>query len=112
MVAASALLSAGLVAGLAGADAAAVPAKGWVDPPARPASAARVAVATAEIAKSESAKSEGAKSEGAKVEGGKPVASKSETVETKPACRPAAVAQPAGCSAQGRAVRVIALTKR
>lgn len=93
MIAASAVLSAGLVAGLAAADAASAPTTAWIDPPAK--------TIKVEVAKPEAPKPKAPKVGSPRVE------------TVAPACRAAAWPnQPAGCSAQGRPVRVIALSQR
>ncbi|MCP1560288.1 hypothetical protein J2W73_003640 [Methylorubrum extorquens] len=88
MIAASAVLSAGLVAGLAATDAAAGP---------KPALSAAPIQAPAAIATKASAS--------------KATALKGETSTTAP-CAAAWPYQPAACAADGRKVRIIALTAR
>ena len=88
MIAASAVLSAGLVAGLAATDAAAGP---------KPALSAAPIQAPAAIA--------------SKVSTPKATALKGETSTTAP-CAAAWPYQPAACAADGRKVRIIALTAR
>ncbi|MCY1641823.1 MULTISPECIES: hypothetical protein [Methylorubrum] len=88
MIAASAVLSAGLVAGLAATDAAAGP---------KPALSAAPIQAPAAMA--------------SKVSAPKATALKGETSTTAP-CAAAWPYQPAACAADGRKVRIIALTAR
>ncbi|ACK83236.1 hypothetical protein [Methylorubrum extorquens] len=88
MIAASAVLSAGLVAGLAATDAAAGP---------KPALSAAPIQAPAAMA--------------SKVSTPKATALKGETSTTAP-CAAAWPYQPAACAADGRKVRIIALTAR
>ncbi len=128
MIAASAILSAGLVAGLATTDAAARPKPAAspedigataVEVPAVKLPAAKTPAAKTPAAKTPAAKTPAAKTPAAKTPTAKTPAANSSTVKTSTApesassiaaCAAAWPYTPTACAADGRKVRIIALT--